>query len=71
MTIGASNDIKSGASQFGDLSEAKQREILGDAKFEAWKDGKFDFGQLSTQHSDSVYGTMRGVTSLQDLVGGD
>jgi len=68
MTIGASNDIKSGASQFVDLSEAKQREILGDAKFEAWKDGKFDFGQLSTQHSDEVYGTMRGVTSLQDLV---
>jgi len=69
ITIGSSNDIKSGASQFGDLSEAKQREILGDAKFEAWKGGKFDFGQLSTQHSDSVYGTMRGVTSLQDLVG--
>ena len=71
MTIGASNDIKSGASQFSDLSEAKQREILGDAKFDAWKEGKFEFGQLSTQHSDEIYGSMRNVTSLQDLVGGD
>ena len=69
MTIGSSNDIKSGATQFGDLSEAEQRAILGDAKFDAWKDGKFDFSQLSTQHDDPVYTSMRSETPLKNLLG--
>jgi len=68
--IGGKNPLdKSGEDWFKELPENKQREYMGDTKFEAWKDGKFEFGALSTQHEDDVYGTMRGETPLKDLIG--
>jgi hypothetical protein len=35
---------------------------MGDAKYDAWKDGKFEFSALSKQHDDEIYGTMRNET---------
>lgn len=66
---GSNPDIPSGADLFSQLDESKQRDILGDAKYEALQDGKFQFSQLSTQHEDDVYGHMRGETPLKDLLG--
>jgi hypothetical protein len=42
---------------------------MGATKFEAWKEGKFEFGNLSSTHTDDVYGEMRGETPLKDLIG--
>ena len=70
LVIGAKNDIPSGESVFSQLSEAEQKARLGAEKWQAWQDGAFSFNQLATQHTDDVYGTMRSVTSLKDLVGG-
>ena len=73
VTLGAENPLGSdtaGMDWFKSLDENKQRELMGDGKFEAYKENKFELSQLSTQRQDEVYGTMRGVTSLKDLIGG-
>ena len=69
LVIGAKNDIPSGESVFSQLPEAEQKARLGADKWQAWKDGAFSFDQLATQHTDDVYGSMRSVTSLKDLLG--
>jgi hypothetical protein len=43
--------------------------LLGPGAFAAFQEGKFDFGQLSTEHADDVYGNMRVVPSLKELTG--
>ena len=58
-----------GVEYFNKLDEAKQQELLGPGAFQAWKDGKFDFSQVSRERDDDVYGPMRSVASLKDLVG--
>lgn len=69
LVIGAKNDIPSGESVFRELSEAEQKQRMGPEKWQAWQDGKFDFSQLATTHTDDVYGEMKSVTSLKDLLG--
>jgi hypothetical protein len=54
---------------FRQLSESQQREILGPTKYQAWKNGEFQFSDLSRTYSDRVYGTMRREATLQELVG--
>lgn len=69
VTYSMENPVQqSGEDWFKEQSEATQRSIFGDSKFEAWKDGKFEFSALSTTHQDDVYGQMRSETPLQDLV---
>jgi hypothetical protein len=60
---------KTGEDWFNAQSEATQREMMGNDKFDAWKEGKFEFGNLSSTHTDDVYGEMRGETPLKDLIG--
>ena len=62
-------DIQTGEAWFNEQDEATQRKILGPGKYDAWKAGKFEFGAVSKQVSDPVYGTMRVETPLKDLVG--
>lgn len=59
---------QSGIEWFESLSEAQQKAILGPGKFEAWKAGQFTLDQLSREIENDVYGMMRGVTPLKDLV---
>ena len=61
----------SGEEWFNRQSEEQQKQMMGESKYAAWKDGKFSFSDLSTQHEDGVYGLMRGETSLKDLLGND
>jgi hypothetical protein len=63
-------DQDAGQQWFNGLSEAEQKQMMGPGRFEAWKDGKFEFGALSAERKDDVYGMMRGETSLKDLLDG-
>lgn len=60
----------SGQMAFGNLSAEEQLKLMGPGRYQAWIDGKFDFSQLSTTHLDDVYGEMRVVAPLKDLVPG-
>jgi hypothetical protein len=72
VTLGSENPLGSdtaGQDWFKSLDENKQRGLMGIGKFEAYKENKFELSQLSTQRQDEVYGTMRTVTPLKDLIG--
>lgn len=60
---------QAGEEWFNGLSEDDQRSMMGAARYEAWRDGKFGFGQLSGSHTDDVYGVMRVEASLKELLG--
>jgi hypothetical protein len=60
---------QTGEDWFNELPESQQRGLMGDSKYEAWKENKFEFGQLATKHSDDVYGQMTTETALKDLLG--
>lgn len=59
---------QTGIQWFEQLPEAQQKAILGPGKFEAWKAGQFTLPQLSREVENDVYGMMRSVTPLKDLV---
>lgn len=59
---------QNGEDWFKEQNEATQKSIMGEGKWQAWKDGKFEFSQLSTEHADDVYGQMRTEATLKDLV---
>jgi len=58
-----------GQAWFDSLDEAQQKKMMGKGKYEAWKEGRFEFAQLSRQHPDDRYGTMRTEASLKHLIG--
>lgn len=58
---------KSGEDWFKEQPEQTQKDILGDAKWQALQDGKFEFSQLSTVYNDDVYGEMRRAATLKEL----
>jgi len=60
---------QSGQDWFDSLSETEQQSMMGAEKHGAYKDGKFEFGQLSAQGPNEVYGTMRTEASLASLIG--
>lgn len=68
ITIGEKVNIQSGEDWFTQQSAEYQKQSLGAGKYEAWKDGKFEFSQLSSEKHDDVYGTIRVETSLSDLL---
>jgi hypothetical protein len=59
---------QSGEDWFNEQPAATQRELMGPAKYEAWQDGKFGFGQLSATYDDPVYGQMRREATLGELM---
>jgi hypothetical protein len=72
LTIGSENPFGSdtaGQDWFNSLDENKQRDLMGPKYYEAYKNGAFELSQLSTQRPDDVYGEMRGVTPLKELIG--
>jgi hypothetical protein len=69
LTIGMENHVTSSESWFKEQPEAMQKQMMGDTKFEAWSSGKFEFNQLSKETENDIYGMMRTVTPLKDLIG--
>lgn len=61
----------SGETLFSEMPEEDQQAAMGRARWMAWKDGLFQFDDLSTTYDDPVYGTMRKAASLDALVGTD
>ena len=59
---------QSGQEWFDSLPEERQRDLMGDSKYEAYKADMFAFDALSNQQDHDIYGTMRTETSLKDLV---
>jgi len=59
---------QSGIQWFEAQPEARQREILGAGKYDAWMAGKFDLSQLSKEYENDVYGKMRVEVPLKELV---
>jgi hypothetical protein len=67
---GTDNPItQTGEEWFTAQSEATQKSMMGDSKWQAWQDGKFSFNQLSTTHEDDVFGSMYTEASLKSLLG--
>ncbi len=58
-----------GEDWFNNLSEAEQRGVMGDTKYDAYKAGKFEFGDMVRRNENEVYGQMVGVVPLKDLIG--
>ena len=70
LAKGMDNPLEqTGEAWFGEQDEAMQRSMMGDSKWEAWNDNKFDFARLSKDYADDVYGVMRSETPLKDLIG--
>lgn len=59
---------QSGINWFKSLQSGQQKKILGQGKFEAWQKGAFTLDQLSKEHDNDVYGMMKVVTPLKELV---
>ena len=59
---------QSGINWFESLQSGQQKKILGQGKFEAWQKGAFTLDQLSKEHDNDVYGMMKVVTPLKELV---
>lgn len=60
-----------GRDWFDTLSDAEQQRTMGKAKWAAWKAGRINWEDLSAEHDDDIYGTMRVEASLRDLLGDD
>jgi hypothetical protein len=61
-------DEGAGEEWFNKQDDATQQSILGKGAWQAYQDGKFDFSQLSRITGDDVYGDLRTVTPLKDLI---
>lgn len=57
-----------GQTWFDTQDTATQKQIMGESKWQAWMDGKFEFSAMSRQTPDNIWGTMRTATPLKDLV---
>lgn len=66
---GLSEQPQTGEQWFNEQTEEVQRSLLGPGKYDAWKEGKFEFSQLSSTAEDTTYGQMRRETTLKELVG--
>lgn len=55
---------------FEEQDETTQRTMMGNARYDAWQDGKFELTDITRQVPDDIWGTMRVEASLKDLVGG-
>jgi hypothetical protein len=60
-------EVQSGASWFADQSEAQQRDILGPAKYNAYKAGDITLADLVGKSNDKTWGASRYEKSLKDL----
>ena len=66
-------EIESGESWFERQPAARQREMMGPGKYDAYKANKFEFRELSLPYEDDVYGELlreRPLTGPNGLVGG-
>jgi SPP1 gp7 family putative phage head morphogenesis protein len=63
------NSKITGESYFNQLNESEQRRLLGPAKWQAWKDGKFTFDKLVKSTWNSTWGEGKSMKNLIELLG--
>jgi hypothetical protein len=69
---GMPNPIEqTGEDWFKSQPESAQKEQLGEKKWQAWQDGRFEFSQLTKDYENDVFGIMKTEASLKDLLGGE
>jgi hypothetical protein len=61
--------MQTGEDWFNDQTEETQRSIMGDTKWEAWNAGQFQFSDMVKDTPNDVYGNMKTVTPLNELLG--
>lgn len=57
-----------GEKWFRSQPEGTQKIMMGEAKYQAWKDGAFSFDKLSTVQDNDVFGKMRTEASLKRIL---
>jgi SPP1 gp7 family putative phage head morphogenesis protein len=60
--------IQSGKDWFLKQSQATQREMLGDARYNAWQEGQFELSDVVKKTHDEQWGTSVQEKSLKELV---
>lgn len=60
--------FEQGEDWFKKQSAGRQERMLGPGKYDAWKKGKFKFGELATVKENKTWGPSAQVTPLRDLV---
>lgn len=70
VLIGMENvQFETGREWFEKQPETLQQAMMGKAKWQAWRDGKFDFERLSARKADPTWGNMRFEATLKELLG--
>jgi hypothetical protein len=59
---------QTGQEWFDSLTDQQKEASMGKGRYQAYKDGRFDFGKLTRELPDPVYGPMRSETPLKDLI---
>ena len=62
------NPAKTGREWFESLTADKQREIMGEGHFRAWKDGAFSLDAVSRIHNHPTWGESPQVVPLKELL---
>lgn len=60
-----------GPDWFMQQSPETQRKMLGNGRYNAWKDGRFDLDQLVQHRNNATWGDSLQVTPLRDLLNGN
>jgi hypothetical protein len=69
ITITNKNPIEqTGIDWFEKQSDSKQSQMMGEGRYTAWKDGKFELDKLTTTRENDVYGAMRTEATLKELL---
>jgi hypothetical protein len=66
---GGEIQIQTGADWFKNQPDDVQQRIMGNAMFEAWRDGKFRLGQVVGTYHNDIFGEMRRKRSLKEILG--
>lgn len=61
--------MEGGETWFTAQPEDRQRDIMGPGRYDAWREGQFDFAALSRTQDHPTWGHVRSETPLKDLIG--
>ena len=67
-TSASAADYQNGADWFDEQDESTQRAILGNAKYEAYQNGAFDFSDIVGHSDDPKWGSSIYEKPLKELV---
>jgi hypothetical protein len=69
-SIPSAQPMQTGSEWFHEQDTDTQKQILGNAKYSAWKNGDFELSNIIQHSNDADWGHSIGEKSLKQLVGG-